>query len=641
MQRLPQLRSWIATRALACVLFVVIFSVFAAMLNVGAIASSQVAGKINSSISDAAFVAPKVYGGGNLVAADPTGGYWTASWTGAVTPHGGATMFGSPALANFHLSTPIVGMQSTPDGQGYWLVASDGLILPYGDAAFFGSTFGGHLNQPIVGMATTPDGRGYWLVASDGGIFTYGDASFYGSAGAIHLNQPIVSMAATPDGRGYWLVASDGGIFTYGDASFYGSTGAIHLNKPIVSMAATPDGKGYWLVASDGGIFTYGDAQFYGSEGGGSASASAIIINPVTPGYQLVDADGVAITFPSPLASPTSGPEFVQANGTGLTLAGQPYQFTGINIYMAASGGLQTSCGGELYPNVGVPLSELPSGIVIRFFAFQDFFESNGSLDWTNFDQVLAIAAAHGDKVVPVLANQNNYCDGPLKDLTWYQTGYSTAVEPGDVVPYQQYVADVVTRYADNPTIAMWQLVNEGEAVNSDGTCNEPAAISALLGFSNDVGGMIHRLDPNHLVSLGTIAGYSGSGSQWCGAANGDFQTLMASPGNDVCDYHDYGYAADPLGRLSAPNLQSATAMCHADNKPIMVAETGIYADSSASLPTRAAEFRSKFTAQFQAGVVGELMWEWCNIPQYVVPDTATDYGIFPGDPSLDLLGTT
>jgi mannan endo-1,4-beta-mannosidase len=306
---------------------------------------------------------------------------------------------------------------------------------------------------------------------------------------------------------------------------------------------------------------------------------------------------------------------------------------------MAASGGTPSSCGGELYPDVGVPLSEMPSGIVIRFWAFQNFFVSNGSFNWTNFDRVLAIAAAHNDKVIPTLANEYSYCDGPAKDLAWYQSGYRNVVEPGDIVTYRQYVADVVSRYAGNHTVAMWQLVNEGEAVNGDGSCDEPDALSALLGFSNDVGGMAHSLDPNHLVSLGTIAGYSGTGGQWCGAANGDYQTLMASPGNDLCDFHDYGSPTDPMGNPQAPNLATAIQACHADRKPIMVAETGIFATSSSDLSTRAADFKAKVVAQFQAGVVGELLWCWVVKPDYVVPAADPDYGISPGDPVLGVLG--
>ncbi len=237
------------------------------------------------------------YSGGELFAADPNGGYWTVSWLGAVTPHGGAPTYGSPALSRLRLAKPIIGMAATPDGGGYWLVGSDGGIFTFGDAAYYGSTGALHLNQPIVGMAATPDGGGYWLVGSDGGIFTFGDAAYYGSTGALHLNQPIAGMAATPDGGGYWLVGSDGGIFTFGDAAYYGSTGALHLNQPVIGMASTPDGKGYWLVASDGGIFTFGDATFQGS---GVSGVIGIVVGP-TGKYTLVDADGSSI---APMLTP-------------------------------------------------------------------------------------------------------------------------------------------------------------------------------------------------------------------------------------------------------------------------------------------------------------------------------------------------
>ncbi len=250
------------------------------------------------------------YGGGANMAADPAGGYWTATWAGAVAPHGSAPAFGSPAQSGLGLTKPIIGMAATPDGHGYWLVASDGGIFNYGDAAFYGSAGGMHLNQPIVGMAPTTDGRGYWLVASDGGIFSYGDAAFHGSTGAMHLNKAIVGMAPTTGGSGYWLVASDGGIFSYGDATFHGSTGAIRLNQPIIGMAPTADGAGYWLVASDGGVFTFGDAGYYGSTAGSGVPALGIVIDPPAPGYAVVTEDGNETSFgpsaPNGNVQPTS-----------------------------------------------------------------------------------------------------------------------------------------------------------------------------------------------------------------------------------------------------------------------------------------------------------------------------------------------
>ena len=199
-----------------------------------------------------------------MMTADPSGGYWTVTPAGAVTPHGSAPALGSPALSNLHLT------------------------------------------RPVVGLAATPDGNGYWIVASDGGIFNYGDAAFFGSTGAIHLNRPIVGMAATADGDGYWLIASDGGIFNYGDAAFYGSTGAIRLNLPIVGLAPTPDGQGYWLVAFDGGIFTFGDAAYYGSTAGKGTYAYGLIVDPAVGGYSVVTADGSATAFgPSAPAADT------------------------------------------------------------------------------------------------------------------------------------------------------------------------------------------------------------------------------------------------------------------------------------------------------------------------------------------------
>jgi hypothetical protein len=232
------------------VAFLVVFPVLAL-----GVATALSSGGVAGAASGPAPRGSNSYSGGMMMAADPSGGYWTVTPAGAVTPHGSAPALGSPALSNLHLT------------------------------------------RPVVGMAATPDGNGYWLVASDGGIFSYGDAQFFGSTGAIRLNRPIVGMAATADGDGYWLIASDGGIFNYGDAAFYGSTGAIRLNLPIVGLAPTPDGHGYWLVAFDGGIFTFGDAGYYGSTAGKDTFAYGLIVNPAAAGYSVVTADGGATTF--------------------------------------------------------------------------------------------------------------------------------------------------------------------------------------------------------------------------------------------------------------------------------------------------------------------------------------------------------
>ena len=52
---------------------------------------------IESPAGAGAAVRTAGYGGGQMMAADPNGGYWTDSAAGAVAAHGGAPSLGSPA----------------------------------------------------------------------------------------------------------------------------------------------------------------------------------------------------------------------------------------------------------------------------------------------------------------------------------------------------------------------------------------------------------------------------------------------------------------------------------------------------------------------------------------------------------------
>jgi mannan endo-1,4-beta-mannosidase len=336
-------------------------------------------------------------------------------------------------------------------------------------------------------------------------------------------------------------------------------------------------------------------------------------------GLPLISTDG---------ASPaTEG--FVRQDGTQLAVGGQPYRFEGLNIFQAASHG---TCGGTL--DLKEALHKIDHGqTVFRAWFFQAFVVRHGQFDWVPFDKLLADAAARHERVIVTLGNEYNYCDGPQKDLVWWQTGYRTKVYPGDLVTYRQWVADIVARYKDNPTIAIWQLVNEGSAVSPGNSCSESAALAAMKAFAKNVGGLVKSIDSNHLVSLGDIPG-------GCGSYGVDYETLNAVRYLNVCDYHDYSYPGVPMGSPGINGLAMSIQYCHADRKPIMVAETGILVTSPSMLRTRAKEFAAKFAAQFQAGVVGELMWSWVKAPTYVVPPTAADFGIAPRDPALRVLAS-
>jgi hypothetical protein len=147
-----------------------------------------------------------------------------------------------------------------------------------GLATYFGSLVSRHLTAPIVGIASTPDGNGYWLVASNGGVFAFGDANLPGTMVPKHLNAPIVSITPDVSTGGYWLTAADGGVFNF-NAPFEGSTGNTKLNERIAGMASTADGEGYWLVAADGGVFAFGDAPFVGSMGSRKLNSPVVSVS--------------------------------------------------------------------------------------------------------------------------------------------------------------------------------------------------------------------------------------------------------------------------------------------------------------------------------------------------------------------------
>ena len=319
----------------------------------------------------------------------------------------------------------------------------------------------------------------------------------------------------------------------------------------------------------------------------------------------------------------------MQRRGSQLLLDGRPFRFDGLNIFDANATSGALACGDN-----GVSLDQTLNAIgpgqeVFRAWFFQPLVTINRQRDWTPFDHTLAIARAHGARVIFVLADQWGHCDGEAaRPLAWYQAGYRTQVDPGSLVPYRQWVAQAVARYAESPTVAFWQLVNEGEARNPDGSCSEALAAQALRAFADDVGGLIRSIDHHHLIGLGTIPGE-------CGSDEADYQAIHASPAIDLCDYHDYGQPTVAMPGDQYNGLQVSITRCHALNKPIIVGETGIHTQqiSPATLAERALLFQQKFSAQFAAGVAGELMWDWSGDAP-----SGGDYEIGPSDPSLAVL---
>ncbi len=356
-------------------------------------------------------------------------------------------------------------------------------------------------------------------------------------------------------------------------------------------------------------------------------AATPIPTSTPTPG-PTATATATATAAPTPAATPqpTATPGFVGASGTNFTLNGSPFRFTGFNIYQANS---RSNCSYTM--GTGTALDTALNGMgsgseVFRAWFYQSEATTNGVRDWTAFDHTLAVARAHGKKVIVTLADQWGSCDGGsgYKTDSWYAGGYKTSTYSGWIVAYRTWVSQVVGRYKNDPTIAMWQLMNEAEIKTSKSatTC---APTSDLYNFAADVSGLIRSIDTNHLVNLGTM------GAGQCGAQGGDYKLIQSIPTLSVCEYHDYGHATTAL----PANLVNDIAACKSLNKPIFVGESGIQVTDtlSSSFSTRASEFNAKASAMFAAGLGGFLVWSWNNSPS--VP---ASWEVGPGDPAVKVI---
>jgi hypothetical protein len=336
----------------------------------------------------------------------------------------------------------------------------------------------------------------------------------------------------------------------------------------------------------------------------------------------------------SPFAVAIATPSVVRRTGTKLTLDGQPYRPIGLDIYNANSNGwCADAMDGTILDTSLTAIG--PGKNAMRAWFFQPLATSGGVRDWTAFDRTLAAARSHGYKVIATLADQWGDCGTTgagygYKDTQWYQSAY-LAPDPSATVSYRDWVAEVAFRYRNDPTILAWQLVNEPEVLPAkNGDCStvpEATAAGILAAFAADVSGLIRAIDPNHLISLGTLGGGQ------CGTQADDYQAVMSIPTLDLCEYHDY-----TPGQLVPGDqwngLQRRIDQCNALGKPLIVGELGIRpTDVAGTFADRGKVLSDKLCAQLTAGVAGILVWNWDRNGSLL-----DNFDVGPSDPVLDAL---
>ena len=509
-------------------------------------------------------------------------------------------------------------------------------------------------NPVTVGSSTTltfavsdphgaPSGE-YWLDADPGvGNATpvYNAPGFQGGGSftAVISGLPTGGHTAgvrAEDPSGNWSVTTTTTLSVVNDRT-----------PPNVAISSPADGSSYSLGQTVTAAYSCDDLSGIASCAGDVVAGAAIDTSSAGDHTFTVGAtDGAgnstsAVSHYTVLAGPPPG--LVTRTGTELLLDGQPFRPIGLNIYNANSNGWCS------YPMGGSVLDDTLAAIgpgknAIRSWFFQQLATTSGSRDWTAFDNTLRAARAHGYKVIATLTDQWGDCGDSTvagygyKNTNWYQSAYKQR-DPSGTVSYRDWVAEVVARYKNDPTILAWQLVNEPEVLpykNADcSTVPESFAASTLSAFATDVSGLIKSIDPYHLVSLGTI------GSGQCGAQENDFQSLMSIPSVDLCEFHDYNPNQLVPGDIYN-GLQRRLDQCSALSKPLLIGEEGVDLNpfggvTSTAETRRAAIFSDKLCAQFTAGVAGGLLWAWNkNGPAADANNPVYDIG--PGDPALAVL---
>jgi len=255
--------------------------------------------------------------------------------------------------------------------------------------------------------------------------------------------------------------------------------------------------------------------------------------------YNTLDSSPTPVPTPTPT---TTTPGRITRQGTQLMLNGKQIKFAGVN----ANGMVYKQCRGN--PNYPTD-AELE-----RFF---NELEHNNIHSLTRvwyldsnqehkdaLARAVTVAARHHQYLTVVLTDAAQGCGDPIThDSTFYSTGYKGA--------YWTHLDEAVNAYKDNPTVAIWEIANEGNGGNN-------------VNFYLDTAARIKSIDPNVLVNTGSMPAYAFS-------SQAVYESAHSGPNIDFVSVHEYDAATGESGWATGAGRTVAGHL----NKPIIVGEDG------------------------------------------------------------------
>lgn len=329
---------------------------------------------------------------------------------------------------------------------------------------------------------------------------------------------------------------------------------------------------------------------------------------------------------------------FVEADGTGLTLDGEPYYVNGVGSCCFITAGGSRPAVDEIMAD-----AEAVGTNAIRTRAYGCFNHGGtrvcfqpepGEYSERAFELLdYAVAKAKEHRIRLVLSPTNAWSGPPGGTFEQYVEWSQTAETHDDFFTddgarrlYKEFLRHLLTRentitgveYRDEPAILMWDLGNEVHA-------EDASAADDLQGWIEEMAAFVKELDPNHLLTPGHL-GYH---DRQNGAESGlDFVENHEPEHVDVCSFRVYnqnvGYQShqEPVDEWEAANRERVlpwiedhvTAAHELVGKPAFVEEFGWKVDRTAENLERRERIRRRIYRGWyerfaELDVAGAMMW--------------------------------
>ena len=345
---------------------------------------------------------------------------------------------------------------------------------------------------------------------------------------------------------------------------------------------------------------------------------------------------------------------FVQRSGEKLLLAGEPYRIVGGNTYYLGYAP-------ESVQNGVLDLAQSFAMNAVRIWAFYDTPKPPGPWDisfqyWDDaqkapvlndganglerLDRAIARAGERGIRLILTLTNNWQDFGGMPCYAHWFgidpRNKNQFYTDERCKQAYRNYVEQIVNRrntitgrlYRDDPAILAWELANEPRCENNGG-------VETLLGWVDEMSGLIKGLDANHLIAVGDEGYFR---RQWAGSHalyNGGYgvscEELLGIPQIDFGTLHLYpqimAKEEDPAEfglRWIREHLEAGQRA----SKPMLLEEYGAIANNQ----ERDAIFDAWLRSIEELDGVGDMLWmmglpksndQWYAPDDYVVLNPA------------------